>query len=519
MPNKLQKITEGLDLLWEDEIFDRATALSTLFEVDNIDKRWLPFLKALLGFTADIPFDATEAELRRILRVAIPYWNKKPTEEGVIETAIRMVTGNRFRAGNYFDFRMMTGVTVITEELEDFDPSVIAFFAPIGSYPSGVSIDLGQTAADEFTLLGTGFPDMTSEDVEAFLVIENDGLSPTNDGIYPITAVLSTTRGRVNRVFPNSGAAVAANWKILFYMDEFITEVRLVDPGRGSLSYDALASAWAVGETVYGSDSDANGVVVSDDVSGLAGTLVLRSLFGRFENNEALVGSAGGGATSKGELTGVLNRTLLNYLIKTVLPISERVNIVYINFLDQFLTPLDLDQWTLSDPLLITNPSPGGAAVVPAGESMIDNDNEGATWGDQTTAWKIEAVAAASIARCLFFVTDIDNCYFAQVDYAAKNVKLFKRVATVDTQIGGTVALPFLKIAVQDVVRVDALAEGGDTRIRVKVDGELRIDTVASPAAFTAGRVGFEASGGSCQLKTVEVNVVPAEVVRTGLNP
>lgn len=514
MPNKLEKITEGLDLLWEDEIYDPCSALPTLFDVDEIDARWLPFLKALLGFTAEIPFDATEEELRRILRVAVPYWNKKPTEEGVIETAIRMVTGNRFRAGNYFDFRSQTGVTVITEELEDFDPSVIAFFAPLGAYPAGSSIDLGQTGVDEFKLLGSGFPPLTTADLYAFLEVKNDGLTPTNDGLYQILSVLGTDTGKVDRPFPNAGAAVAADWRVLFYMDEFITEVRLVDPGRGDLKYDGLAVAWTVGETVYGTLSGAHGVIVSD----AAETLDLRSLFGRFENNEPLAGSLGGAAIAKGELSGVLNRRLLAYLIGQVLPGSERVNVVYINFLDQFITAHDLDQWSVSDPDAVVNP--GGSATVPAGETMVNVDPESEFWGDQTTAWKFIAIGATSVARCVFMADTLANCYYVQVDYAAKDLKLFKRVAGAPTQIGSTVSLStFLKHGVQDTVRVDALAEGANTRIRVKVDGETYLDEVDTPATHTAGNVGFEAGTDTCSLQTVEVDVLPTEIQRVGLNP
>mgnify|MGYP001826317685 CR=1 FL=1 len=515
--SKLEKITQGLDLIWEDEIYDPCSQLPTLFEVDNIDEKWLPYLKALLGFTADIPFDATTEELRRILKVAVPYWNAKPAESGVIDTAVRMVTGNRFRVANYFDFRSIVGETVITEELEDFDPSLISFFAPTGSYPSGTSIDLGQTAADEFTLLGSGFPDLTTEDTDAYLVIDNDGLSPSNDGIWQISAVLSATSGRVLGAFPNPGAAVSADWKILFYMDEYITEVRLVDPGAGTLAYDAQSTAWTAGETVYGASSGANAVIVSDANSGATGTLALRSIFGRFENNETLSGSLGGDGEVKGELSGVLNRTLLSYLVGQVLPATERVNVVFINFLDQFLTPTDLDQWDASSG--ITNPDPGGAATVPAGETMLDDDDQGANWGDQTTAWKIEPVGSTTVARCVFMADTLSDCYYVQLDYGAKDLELYKRVSGTPTQLGSTVSLPFLKVGVQDVVRVDALAEGVGTRIRVKVDGDLKIDILDTPAVRTAGHVGFEAATAPCLLKLVEVNVLPTEILRIGLNP
>lgn len=514
----LEKIAVALDELWEDRIHDPCSKLPTLFDIDEIDPRWLPFLKPLLGFTADIPFNATTEELRRILRVAMEYWNKKPSEVGVIDIAIRMVTGNRFRVQNYFDFRMQVDNTIITEELQDYDPSVIAFFAPTGEYPSGSLIDLGQTAPDEFELLDAT-KDLTTEDEQAFLILSGDVGAPSNDAIYRILSVISTTRGKVHKPFPRAEPASAVNWKVLFYMDEFITEVRLVDPGRGTLEYDGQTVDWTVGEKVYGVLSGATGIIEADQDSGDFGTLTLRSLFGRFQNEEALAGNLGGAAVAKGTLAGVLNRDLIDYLIKTVLPVSERVNVVYINFLDRFLTPTDLDQWILSDPDLISVPDPGGIAILFPGQYMIAADNEAQYWDDQTTAWKLAVISSACIARCLFFVTDINNCYFVELDYGAKTIKLFKRVGGVDTQIGPTVAVPVIVPLKQDCVRVDALAEGGDTRIRVKLNGELRIDELDSPATFTAGSVGYEADGSVCLLVLVEVNVIPTEIQRVGPNP
>jgi hypothetical protein len=70
------------------------------------------------------------------------------------------------------------------------------------------------------------------------------------------------------------------------------------------------------------------------------------------------------------------------------------------------------------------------------------------------------------------------------------------------------------------VVRVDALAEGTGTRIRVKVEGDLQIDVLDSPAAFIKGKLGVSASGtGMLKTKLVEVNTVPTEIQRIGPTP
>lgn len=519
---KLQLLTQkGFDRVWEDLIFDPCTDVVTLMEVQNIDARWLPFMKGLLAFTRDLSFDATTEELRRVLSLAAKFWNDKPSEEA-IDDAIQMVTGARFRIAGYFDFRMQVDQTVITEELEDFDPNVIDFPTQklIGSNGEPTTATTF-TINDLPTSVFQGGVFSGDKDV-AFLVITNDPTDASNIGIYPVD---STTKGGTTLTLagvgvPNGHGTAGVSWELYGFMDEYLTEVRLVDDGRGKLKYDQQTVAWTAGETVTGGTSGATGIIVVDENVGTSGELDLRTINGRFQDNEALTGSVGGAATAKGKLTEVVNRDLLDFLFNLARPFGERIDIVYINFLDQFTKPLDVDQWAITPTFgSVTVPSPGGVANFAAGARIIDEDAESENWGDQTVAWKIVADTSSSIIELMFFVTDASNHYFVRIDYSADTLELFRKVAAVDTQLGSTVSVPVIKEGVQDVIRVDALAEGSDTRIRVKLNGETKIDVADSPASFTKGKVGAFASASTFSLKLVEVNVLPTEIQRVGPTP
>lgn len=595
----LRRFVEMFELAWEDLIFDRCSDLPTLFEINNIDPRWLPLLAPLLGFTQDLSFTANDTELRRMLNNAATFWDDKPTEKAVVNDAVGMVTGNRFRAANYFDFRMQIDKTVITEELEDFDPSVIDFPSSILTGDDLTYAVVQGEGAGSFEIndlpsaVLQGSVYQSDEDF-SFLAITEDLNNPDNVGVYRIYSTMQGSKiariSPLNASFPipatldydnqtvdwtigetitgdtsgataeivedddqgaagtlkltnvtglfindealtgsSGGAADAdgvlqssgtARWRLFGFMDEFVTEVRLVDPGAGQLAYDGQTVAFTPSEKVVGAISGATAVIVSDDNIGTSGTLTLRSINGRFVNNEALTDTGGGAAVTKGLLQGVLNRDLLAFLMNLVRANGERVDVVYINFLDNFITPLDLDQWAVTpDADGVTVPSPGGQAELLDGYRMIDADSESATWGDQIVAWKIITDDATSVIELTFWTTDEENHYFVRMDYASKEVSLWEKTAGADTQIGSTVSLPFLKVGVQDVVRVDVLAEGADTRIRVKVDGEVRIDEGDSPASHTMGSVGAYAATGDFALKLVEVNVLPTEIQRVGPNP
>lgn len=513
---RLEAIMRQVDYVWEDLIYDQCTKLPTLMDVDLIDARWLPYLKPLLGFTDDLSFAATTEELRRILNRAVPYWNEKPTELGVIKNAIRMVTGNRFRIANWFDFRMQEDKTCITEELGDFDPYAIGFLSLKLSGTEGVLGELGLLyfSLGDLTKDGAAYNFVNPHDFR-WLSIDSDPAEPTNEGIYEIDYVIADTKtGYLKADNPFAVAhAGLVEYRIWGHMEEYISEVRLVDNGLGTLHLKNVTSAFGVSEKVVGTTSGASAFITA--ISG--DSLTLRSIFGRFEANEPVTDTGGGAGTVK-DMADVLNRELIDFLMggRTVKPFSERIDIVYINFLDQFHVPGDLDQWEVNDPDVVSILTPAGPCRLLQAGRIQSIDTAQIYWGDQVTAWKITPLDDTTIVYLTFMGTDANNSYYVIMNYSAKTVELWKVVAGTPTQLGSTVSLSYLKVDVQDVVRVDALAEGSDTRIRVKVNGETEIDVADSPASYTAGRVGAYAVTDRVDIQLVEVNVLPSEIQRVG---
>lgn len=514
----MEDLAKVFERAWEDLVYDPCSELPTLMDPAEIDVRWITKLKPLLGFTDDIslPADA-DTELRRILSFAPAFWAKKPTEEAAVSYAIRMTTGNRFRYANWFDLRMQIDKTVITEELEDFDPNVISFPTQKFSDTGGIAItaDLWGMGRGFFNISGIYqfLPDgWESAHQFAWLILEDS--TAGNDGIYPIDElIVPLAEGYIKGTFPSNESNM--KWTLIGYAGEYITEVRLVDLGVGTLVYRDLIAAFTVGSKLAGVTSGATAIITADDTT--TKTLSLRSINGRFLDNENLQDYDGGEATAGSELIGVLNRPLLSILMDLARPFGERIDIVYVNFIDQFLTPGDLDQWSVTG--TVVAPSPGGYAKLSEGAELEDADPYSDYWEDQVIAWKFYVDDAAAIAEFRFFVQDDDNYYYVLVDYAAMDVELWKNVSGTPTQIGSSVPLPILKAGVSEVLRVDALEEGSETRIRVKIAGDTRIDEKDTAGEFSAGGTTIVANTKALYLQLVEVNVLPTEIDRVGPNP
>lgn len=366
----LKKLCDMFDEAWEDFVYDPATQLPTLLDPSAVDVRWLPMLKPLLGFTRDMPFEATEEELRRILSRAAQFWSDKPSELGCVDHAVRMVTGGRFRIRNYFDHRIECDKTCVTEELEDFDPSCIDFPSRAAR---GLTVTVGGCkGANHFQVEdGLDRPFETPYDYR-YLVVEEPAQYRRSYEIDRLVPDPSSLEGYTKRALFPTTDSVECVASLYGAMDEYVTEVRVVDDRHGKLNFDGETYQFTPGERVRGTDSRARATVVAVERAGTSGTLTIGRVYSRFWDNEELVGARGGSARAKGRAYEILNRELLSFLLETNRVGSERYDLVYIQFLDEFKTPNDLDQWTCTGG--VTVPEPGGAAHVPPGGRMICND-------------------------------------------------------------------------------------------------------------------------------------------------
>jgi hypothetical protein len=531
-PGLLSAICEAFDQVWSDAMFERTSELPDLLDPDRIPSRWLPWLKSQVGFTRDLSFEPTEEELRRVIKGGVELWNDKPAEEAVRD-AIRLVTGNRFLIRDYFDLRFEVDKVRVLEELEDFDPNVLLFspnaFLQVQQLRTCISSAVWP-CTHEFWFTDPAIPNFTDPKQFTHLLIANHPVTGLT-GIYQIDQLfVGEKRGYIDGTpgFPVQTATVGPA-KLLNVPGDYTTEIRLVDPGVGDLAYRALASSFTVGQRVIGQDSGAIGEIVADALIGAGtGILTLRHLIGRFEPNESIIDTLTGAATVDakladttylGEQFRIVNRELLDFLVSQVRAFGERYDVIFVDFIDQFITPGDLELWdtSLSG---VTVPEPGGELTLATAATAFTKTAVGAFWGDQVATWKTQG-PAGTISELWFMAVDASNGYKVEIDFTAHTVKLFKVVAGAPTQLGatvtlGTVILPDLDL----VVRADALKEGVGTRIRIKVEGDLQIDLLDSPAAFSAGKLGVSAAGtGPAKFKLVEVNTLPTEILRIGLTP
>jgi hypothetical protein len=524
----LKKICDMFDEAWEKYIYDPASALPTLFDIDEIDDKWLPYLKPLLGFTRDLTFDSTLTELRKILSRAIPFWNTKPSELGCISHAIRMVTGEKFRVQNYFDFRTMTDETCLGEEGENIDPWVIDFF---GNVIKSVSATVAAGSPATFTI-NDAIPEgtfKTTYDYRFLVIEEGDGA-----GTYPIAYC---------NAYAVTGALAAAykgtpgTYSCSLYgtLDEYLSEIRLVEEGAGSLDYDGLAASFSIGEIIRGSDSGALASVTAiTDINDLSGTLSLERIVGRFVDNESILGHHGGEAVVKGKTRGIINRTLLKFLLEQNRPLSERYDVIYTKFLDKFEIINDLDQWTHSGTVAVTYP---GSADMEAGSLLIPNtlyapirdlDSDGiyeCGWENYTALCSIRIDTSDLEFDLQFRRIDANNHFLLRWNMPDRLLKLVKVVAGVETVIATSDVLAYFKQDMCFVIRADIFTEdlgSPTTRVRVCIDGDPAFSPewqVDSAPTHRGGPIAIACIAGAMGLKMVEVTGWPVEIDHVGPPP
>lgn len=224
-----RKVLEGIcsvfDDTWETTVVDRHALLPDVVKIDSIDGRWLKYLAPLLGFTADKTIPPTDDyRMRRVLRDAVPYWNARPSEEGVLWLAVRMCVPNFFRIANFFDLRMQIDQTALLEGRPGVDPYALGFYAE----PLQAGTDADATSATTFLLNDLSAEASLLTDGYAFLRIT----SGENAGVYRIREATARDAGEVFTPFPNP-SLTEMPWRLYEWMDEYLTHLRVVDPAEG----------------------------------------------------------------------------------------------------------------------------------------------------------------------------------------------------------------------------------------------------------------------------------------------
>jgi hypothetical protein len=459
-PGLLETIIESEGAIndhWEEKVYDRAVAVKDLQDPYKIPSKHLPWLKSQVGLTRDLSFETSEDDLRTIIANAARFFTAKPTELS-LEYAIRMVTGNRFSIRGYFDFRMEAEKTLLTEMIENYDPHLVDF--------PGVS-----TSGNElhWCYINTSYPcthKFWIEDLpqEHF---PNEKFVTTNQFEW-----LEIVEWQDDQSFEG------------FYKIDYLvatTDVGYIDP-TGSAGPNPTSDKYGKWRLWRGNGDLITEIRLVDEPSGL----------------------------------GVVDRELLKSLLNLVRPVGERLDLIYLEFLDAFTRINNLGQWTIVGSVEPTVPSPGGEVVMPANAFMYPDKSFASSWEERIVSYKVKG-GSTTVWELIFLYVDSDNYYFVKVDYDAKTVSVYKKVSGSDTLLGST-TVAILLPDYYDVFRITFVYEGGsDALIRVNYEGDIILEVNDAPASMLTGNIAIASTGTtSGYISRIEVLKPQCETDRVG---
>lgn len=127
----VERFLNGPQLMW-DSLDARVKQLPSLWSVTDIEDRFLPFLKWIVGWTSElnhITDDLDDITLRRLIAASVPFWKIRGTEDSMVDI-LRLTTAARLRVWNWFDLRWILGETGMGEDHMGYDPWVLSLPGP-----------------------------------------------------------------------------------------------------------------------------------------------------------------------------------------------------------------------------------------------------------------------------------------------------------------------------------------------------------------------------------------------------
>lgn len=236
---------------WEDTQ-DRIRSLLDLYDPAQAPADALPFVKWLVGFTGKTDFvteSATEADLRRLISIAVAMWKIKGTDSGFV-LALQAISTRLVRVANYFQFLQIVDEVEIAREELGFDPWLVDSpgFSP-GVAPDLVT-DLGSPPDElEFDINGLlGTADESGHDIRVQYV-------PTKT-IETVTSYYSGGTNKVVTSYLGQSAPPSTNvgdYRVGVDPDEFASDIRMMDDGNvdRALVEDLVELLRPAGERYY----------------------------------------------------------------------------------------------------------------------------------------------------------------------------------------------------------------------------------------------------------------------------
>jgi len=213
---------------------------------------------------------------------------------------------------------------------------------------------------------------------------------------------------------------------------------------------------------------------------------------------------------------GYLNRTLVRNIVKLMRPVGERYEISYIDFLDLFRIA-DSSQWVIAEGTVVIEDGVAKFLDDTQPESMYTSYLASASWEDYVASWRIKGTTngASDSYGAGFYLQDEDNGYAVALNTITQSVTLYRVVGGVYTPLVSASYLLFDDV--YNTIRVQVTPEGATNRIKVYVDGNLKINTTNDE--YTEGRVGvFHTTGATIQTDEVEMFQLPMDTELIDIN-
>lgn len=210
-----------------------------------------------------------------------------------------------------------------------------------------------------------------------------------------------------------------------------------------------------------------------------------------------------------------VNRNLVEKAVQLMRPTSERYNIRYVDFLDQF-TDVIL-RWDTTSGTSVYS-ADGQVVLEDAGDDteLFVNINEADDWTVYQAFIQFKLRDPSGWGELRFYRTDEDNFLAARIDPATEEIMLDEVVAGVRTTLD-SVTLPAWHPDVFYTLRATTTTTStpGEHNVKIYLDGELFIDFAQS--TFTSGGVALATEDGQrLTAKFAEVYEHPLQLTRLG---
>lgn len=225
---------------------------------------------------------------------------------------------------------------------------------------------------------------------------------------------------------------------------------------------------------------------------------------------------------------GKLDKQLVRLIAALTRPSGERVDILYLGFLDLFLSDDDNTQWT----------DDSGSSVVSDGTFKLSDDttaelscvslDQAPAWSDYVVHVKARITSDAPNASQMFigaYWTDSDNYYWAEFELDSDAGPSEPSTATVRVRkvVGGsgsivaTTTFPDMIRGVYYTLSMEVVSNGTTNEISVLVDGNLVMKTTDNALSKGAPLVGHSV-GSSIEVDGVEMMFIPGDFETVGIN-